>query len=164
MQCPACGHSLRPIKAGDITLDACAGGCGGVWFDQLELKRLDEQHEALGNELLNLPVDAARPVNLGERRHCPRCIGQVMLRFFYSPQRKVTVDHCPNCGGHWLDAGELRAIRETFTNDAQRDQAIDRLIDDSFGNELERMEAEREKRLKARRPLRRIFGFLLPRS
>jgi Zn-finger nucleic acid-binding protein len=34
-----------------------------------------------------------------------------LKRHFFSAKRKVEVDQCPNCGGYWLDAGELAAIR-----------------------------------------------------
>jgi uncharacterized protein len=34
------------------------------------------------------------------------------MRHFFSPLRRVEVDECPQCGGYWLDAGELAAIRE----------------------------------------------------
>ena len=33
------------------------------------------------------------------------------MRHFFSPKRRVEVDECPNCGGYWLDAGELAAIQ-----------------------------------------------------
>jgi Zn-finger nucleic acid-binding protein len=32
-------------------------------------------------------------------------------RHFFSAKRRVEVDQCPNCGGYWLDAGELNQIR-----------------------------------------------------
>jgi Zn-finger nucleic acid-binding protein len=32
-------------------------------------------------------------------------------RHFFSAKRRVQVDQCPNCGGYWLDAGELELIR-----------------------------------------------------
>lgn len=163
MQCPACGKVLQEVIAGEIRLDACVSGCGGIWFDQLELKRLDEQHEALGETLLNLPEATAVPANPDEKRQCPRCDGQVMLRWFYSPQRRVNVDHCPNCGGHWLDAGELFAIRALYSNDTEREQAIDRLFTESFGEAVEQMSAARDEGLGRRGLLRRMFGFLLPR-
>jgi len=44
MECPACDNELTAIEVGEITVDACRNGCGGIWFDQLELNRLDEQH------------------------------------------------------------------------------------------------------------------------
>jgi Zn-finger nucleic acid-binding protein len=32
-------------------------------------------------------------------------------RHFFSAKRRIEVDECPNCGGYWLDAGELAQIR-----------------------------------------------------
>lgn len=43
--CPACGHVLTPLRVADVTIDACRGGCEGIWFDAAELLRFDEQHE-----------------------------------------------------------------------------------------------------------------------
>lgn len=40
MKCPACNGELFPIKAGDVALDICEKGCGGVWFDRMELKKI----------------------------------------------------------------------------------------------------------------------------
>jgi Zn-finger nucleic acid-binding protein len=34
-----------------------------------------------------------------------------LQRHYFSAKRRVEVDQCPNCGGYWLDAGELAAIR-----------------------------------------------------
>lgn len=34
-----------------------------------------------------------------------------MMRHFYSDRREVQVDECPNCGGVWLDPGELAQVR-----------------------------------------------------
>ena len=162
MRCPACGNLLQQVKAGDITLDACVGGCGGIWFDQLELKRFEARHESTGEALLRLPVNPAAPVNVQGKRQCPRCDDQAMLRFFYSPHRSVTVDHCPNCGGHWLDAGELATIQDVYSNDEQRGREITGFIEAAFGEQFEQLEADRQKRLERARPLRRMFGFLLP--
>jgi len=38
MKCPACKNPLREKGAGDMTLDICYGGCGGIWFDATELQ------------------------------------------------------------------------------------------------------------------------------
>lgn len=32
----------------------------------------------------------------------------------------VLIDKCPECGGIWLDRGELEIIRDTIENDASR--------------------------------------------
>ncbi|RKZ31105.1 hypothetical protein DRQ33_07330, partial [bacterium] len=46
MKCPACGKELTRMKTGEIIVDVCKGGCGGIWFDKWELDRVDEKHEA----------------------------------------------------------------------------------------------------------------------
>ena len=42
MKCPACKGELRKRNAGNMELDVCLGGCGGIWFDQGELFRLPD--------------------------------------------------------------------------------------------------------------------------
>ncbi|MGD9763399.1 MAG: zf-TFIIB domain-containing protein [Candidatus Binatia bacterium] len=41
-----------------------------------------------------------------ESPRCPRCGTQLVERVV----RDVTVDECPNCGGVWLDKGELEHL------------------------------------------------------
>ena len=39
MNCPACNNILQQMKIKDVTLDVCNHGCGGVWFDDNEIKK-----------------------------------------------------------------------------------------------------------------------------
>jgi len=162
MLCPACGRSLSPVKAGDISVDVCVKGCGGMWFDQLELKRLDEPHEAEGEMLLEIEVDSRGVADDKQRRRCPTCGETIMMRFFYSPRRKVRVDHCPNCAGHWLDAGELRMIRGLYPSQAERTAHLNEIIDELFGEELAAVEERRVKAQQSMSVTRKIFQFLMP--
>ena len=57
MKCPACSNEMTQVLVQDITLDVCEDGCGGIWFDWFELKRVDEPHEALGADVLHVTVD-----------------------------------------------------------------------------------------------------------
>lgn len=113
MNCPACSHLLQPLKAGGITVDACVGGCGGIWFDAFEMQKADEAHEKAGEQLLDIPCDPSVHVDFDRRRKCPRCESVVMLRHQHKDNPDVTVDECPGCGGFWLDAGELGLIRRS---------------------------------------------------
>jgi uncharacterized protein len=111
MKCPACANDLTSVKAAEITIDACLAGCGGIWFDNFELKKIDEPHEAAAALLLEIVPGTAAVVDSSQRRSCPKCSDVVMMRHFFSRRKQVEVDECPNCGGHWLDAGELARIR-----------------------------------------------------
>src|SRR6266496_5364133 len=111
MKCPACDRPLTEVQVGAVVVDICQGGCGGVWFDAFELKRVDEEGEAAGEPLLRIQRDERIVVDLSRKRDCPRCAGVRLHRHFFSAKRRVEVDECPNCGGYWLDAGELAQIR-----------------------------------------------------
>jgi len=117
MKCPACANELTPLPVCNLLVDVCQGGCGGIWFDAFELRRVDEEHEAAGEPLLSIQRDERLVVDRSRKRECPRCAGIKLQRHFFSARRRVEVDECPSCGGCWLDAGELALIR------AERSQA-----------------------------------------
>ncbi len=111
MKCPACYNELIPFNLGGVTVDACKGGCAGIWFDAFELQNVDEQDEVAEEWLLRLERNPEIQVDPSRRRECPRCEGIPLRRHFFSAKREVEVDLCPACGGYWLDAGELEQIR-----------------------------------------------------
>lgn len=111
MKCPACFHELTEFTIGGVTVDACEGGCAGIWFDAFELQRVDEQHEVAGDTVLHLQRDPRLVVDHTRKRECPRCDGIKLKRQLFNPRVQVEVDHCPHCAGYWLDAGELEKIR-----------------------------------------------------
>lgn len=110
MKCPACDTRLTEMVVDDVAVDVCQGGCGGIWFNNWELKKLDEPHEHLGEQLLDIDVAPNIKVDRSKRRQCPKCAGVTMMRHFFSVKQEVEVDECAACAGIWLDAGELKRI------------------------------------------------------
>ena len=153
MLCPACGHALATRSVGALTVDVCDGGCGGIWFDHFELRKVDENAESTGEALLDARRDPGVLVDPAERYHCPKCTDDVVLmRHFWSVKRAVTIDECPECGGVFLDAGELSSIRSEFVTEAARHAAADGyfaevvdplLADAHAGDEAELEKAQR---------------------
>lgn len=162
MKCPACGRELTRMTVTGLEVDACQGGCGGVWFDNLEIEKVDEPHEAGGQTLLEIDTDVGVKVDVTAKRACPKCDGVKMKQHFFSVARKVTVDECGGCGGVWLDPGELRDIREMFSSEEERKAAADEYFEDLFGDKLKEMAAEREERLASARKFARTFRFICP--
>jgi Zn-finger nucleic acid-binding protein len=119
MKCPACFGELKEIQVGSLKVDACFGGCGGVWFDAFELQRVDEEAEREGTSLLDLQRDEQLAVDFTRKRECPRCPDIKLKRHFFSARRQVEVDQCPNCNGYWLDYGELALIRAERSEQAR---------------------------------------------
>jgi uncharacterized protein len=122
MKCPACFNELAEIQVGNLAVDICQGGCGGIWFDAFELQKVDEQDEAAGEALLHIQRDERLVLDKSRKRECPRCAGIKLHRHYFSPKRRVEVDQCPNCGGYWLDADELAMIRAETTRTAAEAQ------------------------------------------
>jgi Zn-finger nucleic acid-binding protein len=121
MKCPACTHTLSPLNVGNLHVDVCQGGCGGVWFDAKELYSADEPHEEFSEALLNVtrsPNVSLKPLP----RLCPKD-GEPLVRQFFDHKAHVEIDLCWTCGGVWLDTGELKTIRSQFKTMAERQNA-----------------------------------------
>lgn len=141
MNCPACSNELTQMTVDDVTVDVCKNGCGGIWFDNFELKKFDEPHESAGEGLLDIPRNPNVQVDQNKRLKCPKCDNIVMMRHFFSVKHNVAVDECPGCAGVWLGAGELGQIREMFDSEEVRLQAADEYFQSVFGDEMKAAEA-----------------------
>jgi Zn-finger nucleic acid-binding protein len=147
MKCPACFNELKEIQVGSLEVDVCQGGCGGIWFDAFELQQVDEEQESTGEPLLHIERDPRIVLDMTRKRACPRCVGVKLHRHFFSAKRRVEVDQCPNCGGYWLDAGELSQIREEKSEHAKADEVRKSSISAEVIRYLYRLEAQSRKRV-----------------
>ena len=161
MNCPACGTVMTEIAAGDVKVQACKGGCGGLWFDEWTLGKVDQPDQSAGESLLNIPQNASLKVDQSERRKCPRD-SVVMMRHFWSVKRDVVVDECPKCEGIFLDPGELAAIRADSKSDAERHKAAEAYYSEMFDQQLAGMLRQDKAKLESARRVARIFKFLCP--
>jgi len=119
---------------GGVTVDACVGGCGGIWFDRGELT-FDPPTAVLDRWLGELAAGRTSRVDPAARRRCPRCPESNLMRHFSSATRAVTIDECPTCAGVWLDSGELEQIRSEHVSAEDRRRAVvkafeERAVDD----------------------------------
>ncbi len=162
MNCPACGNQLQQITVSDVSVDVCKGGCGGIWFDNLELKKFDEPHESAGEELLDIERDESIVVDRSEKIKCPKCDNIIMMRHFFSVKKEVEVDECPNCCGIWLDAGELSRLRSLFNSEDEKNEAAEEYFSEIFGSQLNAMQNEGQAKLEKARKIANIFRFICP--
>ena len=162
MKCPACGNAMKETQVNDIKVDVCEGGCGGIWFDWFELKKVDEPNEAPGNDLLGVSRNESVVVDHEVQRTCPKCDGQIMWRHFASVKRQVAVDECPSCAGFFLDYGEFNTIRDQFVSERERAEAADELFAKMFDGEFAKLHIASEDKLEKSRRLAQMFRFLLP--
>jgi Zn-finger nucleic acid-binding protein len=94
-----------------MTVDMCVT-CGGAYFDQGELAVLARKHaEQLGelDSLVAPKTPAAKADDGGEALRCPGC-ATPMQSYDYAQCSGIRLARCPQCGGTWVDDGELQAI------------------------------------------------------
>lgn len=113
---------------GGVKVDVCQDGCQGMWFDWGELARLDEANEGLG-EALRAALCYPR-VNDDERGkiNCPRC-QQPLHRHQYHCENEINIDECYECGGMFLDSGELGELREHHMSKDEEAQYVKKMVD-----------------------------------
>lgn len=142
MICPACAAQLSALKLPGLTVDVCRAGCGGIWFDNFELGKVDAAHESLGEALTKIQPNPAAVI-VPYKRPCPKCTGITMLQHKFSREKPVAVDECPNCGGVWLDGGELAEIRRPAIAKEERIEATQKFFNALLAEELAELKARR---------------------
>ena len=112
--CPACKNKMKKffIKTANISLDICIDGCGGIFFDNQEIKKFDEHNENIDEILEILSNKTYQPVNENQKRTCPYC-ESIMVKHGTSVKQLVEIDECYTCGGIFLDYKELETMRNT---------------------------------------------------
>lgn len=163
MKCPRTGTELKEVEIGGVKVDI-SEACGGVWFDNFELKKFDEVHESAGEELIQLMAQYRNDdIDLSQRLNSPRHPEIVMTRYFFSSKRQIEIDECPQCGGIWLDAGELTRIRELFPTEASREEAGKAFVEEFFNNSgfKDELKKSADAKQKARR-VANMFKWICP--
>lgn len=108
-RCPACSSLLYRRTVEGVEVDGCPG-CGGVWLDDGELKRIAAVPQSL-RALDRIFVPGAQTTAAQRTGKCPRCEGP-LNPIEYEQFRGVRLDKCKACGGVWLDHGEAGAVAD----------------------------------------------------
>ncbi len=146
--CPACGKIMTKIfmpEAG-INLDVCVNGCGGIYFDNREFKKFDEQHEDIEPLVKALEGKTYKKVDTLDTRICPVC-NMKMVKNFASAKHEIQVDECYGCGGKFLDHCELNKIREQYATEEERAIDVLKELYSQVGEELRFAEQAHKERM-----------------
>ena len=125
--CPACGREMKKYFLSElgVNIDICTEGCGGIYFDNRELKKMDEQHEHLDEiiqEIENADFSHVQ-VDGDAVRVCPAC-GANMVKNSTSVKGDIIIDECYTCGGKFFDHGELTKFRDEYPTEKERAEAV----------------------------------------
>ncbi len=110
MQCPACGRELVSRIVNELAVDVCEGGCGGVWFNWLEVTRSNGLLPSPAEQQLVVARDEQIVIDHSRRYRCPNCENIAMSRDFSSVLPDLLLNDCPSCGGFWLNGDEVDEI------------------------------------------------------
>jgi Zn-finger nucleic acid-binding protein len=109
MNCLNCNeemiNNLVQTKKEQIAYDICEA-CGSLWLDAGELDKMAFQ---VAGSIEYCSRDAAEGV-AGRKKECPRCDQTILDKVYFIGCEEIVLDHCRNCGGFWLDGGELDLI------------------------------------------------------
>lgn len=160
IKCPACKKEMVKIfvKTAGVNVDVCLNGCGGIFFDNMEFYTFDENRENIYEITRALEGKMFHTVDSSKDRFCPVC-GKKMVKNFTNLSKSVEIDDCYNCGGKFLDYGELQKIRSDNLTAAERKKEFVQ----KFFSSMERVDTEnmpkyrRHKRSLLKKLFDRIF-------
>ena len=133
--CPACGKDMKKIKMRKegVFLDVCINGCGGIYFDNRELEKFDENSEDISDLVAAYEGKTFKKVDQDIDRVCP-CCGGNFVKNFVSAKREIQIDDCYNCGGKFFDHEELVKMRAQYGNTQERiDDVVNYIYSNSDG-------------------------------
>lgn len=112
IKCPACGCEMVKIYDPnlEINVDVCANGCGGIYFDDKEYEIFRDNSDNIEDTLEFIMTADPKKVDENKYRNCPACKNE-MIKSYMDGFKRVQVDKCINCGGIFLDYGELSVLR-----------------------------------------------------
>ncbi len=116
MHCLNCGAEMTNNRVStareQVTYDMCER-CGALWLDAGELDRMAFRVagsvEASSYEPLAEPEPDPKP--------CPRCDNAHLYRVHFLDATDIVLRRCRNCGGFWLDGGQLDALDQELERD-----------------------------------------------
>ena len=112
---------------GGVKVNVCTDGCKGLWLEWFALIKLDEKNEGLGDALQQaLHYPRVNDETRGAL-NCPKC-HIAMHRHLSKSDKEVSIDECYNCGGFFLDSGELNEIREHHMSEAEENAYADNML------------------------------------
>lgn len=111
MKCLNCGEEmvnyLAKTEDDQLSYDICES-CGSLWLDKGELDKMAFQVDG------SIEYSSEREVGESDEKikMCPRCENYKLSKVFFIGYSDIVLDHCENCGGFWLDGGELDLINK----------------------------------------------------
>lgn len=103
-------NNLVQTRKDQIAYDVCEA-CGSLWLDRGELDKMAFQVEGSIEYCSTDKVEGAGAT----AKDCPRCEDTTLDKVSFIGS-DIMLDRCGNCGGFWLDGGELDLINKELAD------------------------------------------------
>ena len=160
MECPACKNTLTKIIKTGVQVLACEGQCGGLWFSQSQVKKLEKLKSGLGMLLLRIKRADGVKVYRGVEHICPQCRTTLLFRHFFTKEFDTEVNQCAKCGGFWIDIAGLAKL-ESMKGE-QKQKAVKKYFSVILHKKILGIHILNEDVAKAVKNIIQIFRFLCP--
>lgn len=152
--CPICSVLLIPQTHLGVTVDVCPT-CAGIWFDADELNRLYHMDPLIFPTIEQRYQPVVERYNPPWERLCPAC-REPLYRYHYLYTSSIELDGCDQCGGVWVDHGELSKMEQVL-----RDAKVAELPPETRAKvELANAEFEHQERMSKLEFWKGLFTFL----
>ena len=160
MKCPACENELQKNVVAGITVLACRGECGGLWFDRFQFHKLKTLKTGMGKSLLT--IDRAEGVKFyrGAEHTCPACKTTLLYRHFFNAEWDIEINQCSKCHGFWIDLAGLAKLQSLPAD--HRKKAIENYFENVINEKLAGMRLRHGDMAEQAQVLEQIFKFLSP--
>jgi Zn-finger nucleic acid-binding protein len=116
MKCLNCGTEMTTnqvvTKKSSISYDMC-DKCGSLWLDAGDLDRM--AFNVTGSIEYCEETETDEPEK--KPKKCPRCEDSNLSKVRFLGSDDIQLHLCRNCGGFWLDGGELKLIDKELAED-----------------------------------------------
>ena len=160
MECPACENVLTKFINAGVKVLACKDECGGLWFSQSQVKRLEKFKSGLGASLLKIKRADGVKVYRGVEHICPQCKTTLLFRHFFSKEFDTEVNQCAKCGGFWVDFSGLAKLQSMSGQKKQK--ALDQYFSIIFYKKIRGIYILNEDVAEAIKNINLILQFLCP--
>ncbi len=116
MQCPVCKtQRCSPVELEKNLKAASCQTCGGHWISNQNYSTWLKGH---GDTLPEKPFSEVEVdvEDVKDAKLCPDC-KRILLKYKVGHGLDFFVDHCPGCGGIWLDTNEWNALQDRNLHD-----------------------------------------------
>ncbi len=162
MDCPSCGNALTLKEAAGIKARVCAEGCGGLWLERRQVKKIPDRLPGSGIEFLTVPRAEGVHLFRDIEHPCPQCQTTLLYRHCFDRDLEMEIDQCAKCAGFWLETGTLSDITNPDRTLKERSEKAEQFFHTLMNKKLAHMDFTNDDTLNAAQQIIDIFRFLCP--